>query len=124
MTSVSPSRVRLGMVGGGEGALIGNVHRMAAALDGSYELVCGSFSRSDANNQRTAAACGVPPDRIHADWEALIEDERLRPSHERMEVLVIVTPSHLHMPTAEAALTAGFHVMFEKPAALSPDEVR
>lgn len=122
---MSPTpRLRLGMVGGGEGAFIGQVHRLAANLDGHFELVCGAFSRDADNNARTGAACGLPEERRYADWQALMEGERALPADQRMQLLVIVTPNHLHVPIAEAALAAGFHVFCEKPAALSLDEAR
>lgn len=117
-------RVRLGMIGGGEGAFIGQVHRQAAALDGHLELVCGAFSRDAQNNLRTGEALHLDPSRTYASWQALIEGERALPAGQRMEVLAIVTPNHLHAPIAEAALAAGFHVFSEKPAALSLAEVR
>lgn len=123
--AASPAhRVRIGMIGGGEGAFIGEVHRLAAALDGAVELVCGSFSRTADNNQRTGARLGLAAERIHVDWQTLLEDERQRPSEERMEAVVIVTPNHLHVPIAIAALRAGFHVLSEKPAALSLAQAR
>lgn len=122
---MSPTpRVRLGMVGGGEGAFIGQVHRLAANLDGHFELVCGAFSREADNNARTGAACGVAASRLYADWQRLLDGERALPAEQRMQLLVIVTPNHLHVPIAEAALAAGFHVFCEKPAALSLDEAR
>ncbi|MBB3141774.1 Gfo/Idh/MocA family protein [Halomonas organivorans] len=122
---MSPTpRVRLGMVGGGEGAFIGQVHRLAANLDGHFELVCGAFSRDADNNARTGAACGVAASRLYADWQSLLNAERALPADQRMQLLVIVTPNHLHVPIADAALAAGFHVFCEKPAALSLDEAR
>ncbi|WP_231489522.1 Gfo/Idh/MocA family protein [Billgrantia saliphila] len=124
MTFSPLSRIRLGMVGGGQGAFIGQVHRLAAALDGEFELVCGAFSRSPENNRHTGALCGLPAERIHTDWRQLIEDERRRPADQRMQLLVIATPNHLHVPIAEAALDAGFHVFSEKPAALSLSEAQ
>ncbi|EPC01050.1 hypothetical protein L861_10785 [Litchfieldella anticariensis FP35 = DSM 16096] len=124
MTPLPAPRVRMGMVGGGEGAFIGKVHRLASALDGEIELVCGAFSRDADNNQRTGALCGLASARIYPDWQALLEGERRLPDEERMEMLVIATPNHLHVPIAEEALQAGFHVMSEKPAALSLAEAR
>ncbi|MDR5858058.1 Gfo/Idh/MocA family oxidoreductase [Halomonas eurihalina] len=110
-------RVRMGMIGGGEGAFIGQVHRLAAALDGELELVCASFSRDPDNNARTGEACGLPERRLYPDWQSLIDGERQLADDERMDVLVVVTPNHLHVPISQAALEAGFHVFCEKPAA-------
>lgn len=124
MSPTPKTRLRLGMVGGGEGAFIGQVHRLAAALDGDFELVCGTFSRDSDNNIRTGAACGLAPARVYADWQALLESELALPAEQRLQLLVIATPNHLHVPIAEAALASGFHVFSEKPAALSLDEAR
>jgi predicted dehydrogenase len=120
-TDMQP-RIRYGMVGGGEGAFIGAVHRMAAALDGDYSLVCGAFSSDAARNERSAAALGLDPSRAYPTLDALLAGEAARPEDQRMQVLAIVTPNHLHTPAAIAALDAGFHVMSEKPMALNLEE--
>lgn len=119
MDSTGRSKVRVGMVGGGEGAFIGQVHRQAMRLDGHIELVCGAFSRDPENNRRSGAALHLDPQRCYDSWDVLLEAEQARPADQRMELLVVVTPNHLHAPIAEAALQAGFHVFSEKPAALS-----
>lgn len=119
MDSTGRSKVRVGMVGGGEGAFIGQVHRQAMRLDGHIQLVCGAFSRDPENNRRSGAALHLDPQRCYESWEALLAAEQARPADQRMELLVVVTPNHLHAPIAEAALQAGFHVFSEKPAALS-----
>jgi len=116
------SKVRYGMVGGGEGAFIGAVHRMAAALDGEYELVCGAFSGDAERNRRSADAIGLDPNRAYATLDALLAGEAALPEDRRMEALAIVTPNHLHAPMAIAALDAGFHVLSEKPMALNLTE--
>lgn len=117
-------RIRLGMIGGGEGAFIGAVHRHAAGLDGQYELVCGAFSRDTDNNTRTGESLDLPVQRVYASWESMLEQEALLPDDERMEVVSIVTPNHLHVPVSIAAAKAGFHVFCEKPAARSFEETR
>jgi predicted dehydrogenase len=109
-------RIRYGMVGGGEGAFIGAVHRMAAALDGEYALVCGAFSSDADRGRRSADSLGVA--RSYPNLEALLAGEAALPEDQRMQVLAIVTPNHLHAPAAIAALDAGFHVMSDKPMAL------
>ncbi|WP_312244633.1 Gfo/Idh/MocA family protein [Stutzerimonas nitrititolerans] len=119
MDSTGRSKVRVGMVGGGEGAFIGEVHRQAMRLDGHIELVCGAFSRDPGNNNRSGAVLHLEPGRCYDAWETLLAAEQERPADQRMELLAIVTPNHLHAPIAEAALRAGFHVFSEKPAALS-----
>lgn len=116
------SKIRYGMVGGGEGAFIGAVHRMAAALDSEYELVCGAFSTDADRNRRSAEALGL--DRAYATLDALLAGEAALPEDQRMEALAIVTPNHLHAPMAIAALDAGFPVMSEKPMALNLAEAR
>jgi len=116
------SKVRYGMVGGGEGAFIGAVHRMAAALDSEYELVCGAFSADADRNGRSAEALGLDPGRAYATLDALLTAEAARLADQRMEALAIVTPNHLHAPMAIAALDAGFHVLSEKPMALNLTE--
>lgn len=118
METGTQPRIRYGMVGGGEGAFIGAVHRMAAALDGEYDLVCGAFSSDSGRNQRSAAGLGLDPARAYATLDALLAGEAALPEDQRMQVLAIVTPNHLHAPAAIAALDAGFHVMSEKPMAL------
>ena len=116
------SRIRYGMAGGGEGAFIGAVHRMAAAIDGEYALVCGAFSSDADRNRRSAEALGLDSARTYPTLEALLAAEAALPEDERMEALAIVTPNHLHAPMAIAALDAGFHVFSEKPVALNLDE--
>jgi predicted dehydrogenase len=122
MNPVAP-KIRMGFVGGGEGAFIGQAHRQAAGLDGGFELVCGAFSRDLQNNQRTAATLGLPASRCCNDWQHLLDTEAALPAEQRMELLVIVTPNHLHAPIASQALKAGFHVFSEKPAAMSLREL-
>ncbi len=116
-------KVRMGMVGGGEGAFIGALHRMAAALDGRIELVCGAFSQSMDNTLRTGASLGLQEPRLYASYEEMIISEASRSPDERMEFVAIVTPNHLHIPIAKLAISHGFHVMSDKPAGISLSEV-
>jgi len=109
----------MGMVGGGEGAFIGAVHRMAAALDGEIDLVCGAFSGDAARSVRSGAALHLPPERVYADYRAMMEAEAALPEEQRMQFVAIVTPNDMHFPVAQAALRAGFHVMSDKPATLN-----
>lgn len=117
-------RIRYGMVGGGEGAFIGAVHRNAAQLDGEYELVCGAFSSDPERARRSGAALGLPASRCHADWRALIEQEATLSPDQRMQCLVIATPNDQHAGPARLALEHGFHVLSDKPATLTLDESR
>ncbi|MGF6207991.1 Gfo/Idh/MocA family protein [Pseudomonas frederiksbergensis] len=121
--NVPVAKIRMGFVGGGEGAFIAQAHRQAAGLDGRFELVCGAFSRDAQNNLNSGAALGLPASRCYSDWQQMIEAERLLPAEQRMELVVIVTPNHLHAPVASQALSAGFHVFSEKPAALNLAEL-
>ena len=109
-------KIRMGMVGGGEGAFIGAIHRMAAALDGEIELVCGAFSRDAQKSIASGAALGLEKDRCYADYSQMFAQELCKPESERMQFVAIVTPNHLHYPVAKAALEAGFHVISDKPA--------
>lgn len=108
-----PARIRLGMVGGGEGAFIGAVHRIAARLDDQYEFVAGALSSTPEKAQRSGRAIGLAPDRIYSDYEAMAKAEAARP--DGIEAVAIVTPNHLHAPVAEAFLKAGIHVICDKP---------
>jgi predicted dehydrogenase len=123
MNTVIP-RIRMGFVGGGEGSFIAQAHHQAAGLDGRFELVCGAFSRDAQNNLRTGNRLGLPQSRCYSTWQLMLEAERALPAEQRMELLVIVTPNHLHAPVASEALAAGFHVFSEKPAALSLAELQ
>lgn len=117
-------KINYGMIGGGEGAFIGAVHRMAAALDGAYELVAGAFSSDPAKSLASGKALGLLPDRCYGSYAEMIEKEKVRPVGERVEVLVIVTPNHLHAEPARLALEAGFHVLSDKPATFNLVEAR
>lgn len=114
----------MGMVGGGEGAFIGAVHRMAASLDGQVELVCGCFSSDAERSARSGTAFGLPAARCYNDFFAMMRSEAVLPADERMEFVAVVTPNHLHLPVVKAALAAGFHVLSDKPATLNLDEAR
>jgi len=116
--------VRMGMVGGGEGAFIGEVHRWASRLDGEIELVCGAFSRDADNTARTGQLLGLDASRCYSDFETMMSAEAALPESERMEFVAIVTPNHVHFPVAKAALEAGFHVLSDKPATLNLDEAK
>ncbi len=108
-----PPRIRLGMVGGGEGAFIGAVHRIAARLDDHYTLVAGALSSTDAKSRRSGAAIGLDPSRTYADYREMARAEAARP--DGIEVVSIVTPNYLHAPVTTAFLEAGIHVICDKP---------
>jgi predicted dehydrogenase len=117
-------RIRYGMVGGGEGAFIGAVHRHAAQLDDEYELVCGAFSSDAARALKSGMALGLPAARCYPDYETMMQHEAALPSGERMQCVVIVTPNDQHYGPAAAALKQGFHVLSDKPATFNLDECR
>lgn len=108
-------RLRYGMVGGGEGAFIGGVHRRAMALDDRYVLTAGALSATPEKARRSGEALGLPGERNYPTWEALLEGELARPREERIDVVVIVTPNHMHYPVAKAFAEAGFNVVSDKP---------
>lgn len=108
--------IRVGMVGGGEGAFIGEIHRIAMRITGDYQLVCGAFSGDAGRSRRTGAALGLDAARVYPDVETMVRGEAARTPDDRAEAIVIVTPNHLHLPAARAALEAGFHVISDKPA--------
>jgi len=110
-------RIRLGMVGGGEGAFIGAVHRIAARLDDQYELVAGALSSTPDMARRSGAALGLAPDRVYDDFASLAKAEAARP--DGVEAVSIVTPNHVHAPAAIALLEAGLHVICDKPLTVS-----
>jgi len=106
-------RIRLGMVGGGEGAFIGAVHRMAARLDDHYALVAGALSSTPEKAQRSGAAIGLAAARTYSDFREMAKREASL--KDGIEAVAIVTPNHMHAPVAEAFLKAGVHVICDKP---------
>lgn len=119
---MATSKVRMGMVGGGQGAFIGAVHRMAANLDGQIELVCGAFSSDPLKSAQSGAELFIQPQRCYPSYQQMMNEEAKLPAEQRMQFVVIVTPNHLHFPVAKAALEAGFHVLSDKPATFDLNE--
>ncbi|TAF72981.1 MAG: gfo/Idh/MocA family oxidoreductase [Bacteroidetes bacterium] len=113
------SKIRMGMVGGGIDAFIGAVHRIAANIDGQIELVCGAFSSNPEKTKATADALFLNPNRAYPTFQDMILKEKLLPENERMQVVSIVTPNHLHFEPAKMALENGFHVICDKPVTFS-----
>ena len=107
-------RIRMGMVGGGPGAFIGPVHRMGAELDGEIELVAGAFSHDAAKSREAARSYGIGEERTYSDFREMMTRERSR--KDAIDFVCIVTPNHLHLPVASAAMENGFHVVSDKPA--------
>jgi predicted dehydrogenase len=109
-------KIRMGMVGGGRGAFIGAVHRIAAAIDQQIELVCGAFSSDPERSKASGADFFLPAERCYGTFQEMIEKEKALPAGERMDFVAIVTPNHMHFPPAKLALENGFHVLSDKPA--------
>ena len=119
------TRLRMGLVGGGEGAFIGAVHRIAAELDGRIELVCGAFSSDPSRSKRFGQELyDLPPGRSYGTFNEMVTEELRLPTEERMHFVVIATPNHLHFPVAESSLQAGFHVVSDKPVTFDLGEAR
>jgi predicted dehydrogenase len=117
-------KLRYGMVGGGQHAFIGAVHRMAANLDGQIELVAGAFSSDAKNSQTTGGQLFLNPARVYPSYEEMAAREAALPADERIDFVAIVTPNFLHAPVATAFLKAGFHVVCDKPMTLTLKEAR
>ena len=116
-------KLRMGMIGGGEGSFIGAVHRIAAELDGQIELVGGAFSSDPERSKRSGESLyGLLSDRCYGSFDELLTSESSLPADKRMHFIVIATPNHVHYAHAKAALQAGFHVMSDKPMTFSLDE--
>jgi len=115
-------KLRMGMIGGGQGAFIGAAHRIAANLDGMIELVCGCFSSDPENSKKSGEALFLPAERIYHNYEDMILREKELPEGERMDFVSIVTPNHLHFAPAKMALENGFHVVVEKPMTFDLEE--
>src|SRR6267154_968168 len=117
-------KLRYGMVGGGQNAFIGAVHRMAANLDGQIELVAGAFSSDAKNSQTTGEQLFLNPGRVYASYAEMAKGEAALPADERIDFVSIVTPNFLHAPVATTLLKAGFHVVCDKPMTLTVKEAK
>lgn len=120
MAGAEKARLKLGMVGGGQGAFIGAVHRIAARLDGKWELVAGAFSSDPQRAAHSAVELGIAPDRAYADYAEMAKAEALRA--DRIDAVAIVTPNHLHASVATAFIKAGIPVICDKPMTASLHE--
>ena len=114
--------LRYGMVGGGEDAFIGAVHRHAMALDHRFAFTAGALSSTPEKAKRSAHALRLPNDRGYESWQAMLEGELALPEDERIELVSIVTPNHVHYPVAKAFAEAGFHVVSDKPLVHTSDQ--
>jgi predicted dehydrogenase len=114
------AKLRYGMIGGGQGAFIGDVHRKAIAMDGQAELVCGAFSQSYDNTLATGRSLGLPKERLYRSFEEMIRAEAKRP--DKPDFISVVTPNSTHYPAAKLALEHGFSVVCEKPLATTSSD--
>lgn len=114
--------IRLGMVGGGQGAFIGAVHRMAARLDGHYDFCAGALSSDADRALASGRELGLADERCYASYRDMLAAEAER--EDGIEAVAIVTPNHMHFPVAQASLDAGFHVICDKPMTVTVDEAR
>ncbi len=108
-------KLRYGMIGGGPGAFIGAVHRKAAALDGEMELVAGAFSSAPEKSQQQGAELFLDSNRVYGSYQEMAEKESQVSKDERIDFVSIVTPNHNHFEIAKTFVTAGFHVVCDKP---------
>jgi predicted dehydrogenase len=106
-------RIRLGMVGGGQGAFIGAVHRIAARIDDQFELVAGALASDPVRAKASAKELGIADDRAYGSFEEMAMVEAARA--DGIEAVSIVTPNHMHSPVAKTFLEAGIHVICDKP---------
>ncbi len=118
------NKLRAGMVGGGKGAFIGAVHRIALNMDGLIELCCGAFSQSPEKSRESGRELFLPEERVYADYEEMIKKESELPADKRMQFVVIVTPNFAHYGPAMMALEYGFHVVIDKPMTLTLEEAK
>ncbi|MEP7268484.1 MAG: Gfo/Idh/MocA family oxidoreductase, partial [Saprospiraceae bacterium] len=115
-------KLKMGMVGGGRGAFIGGVHRIAANLDGLIELSCGAFSSSPEKSKASGKDLLLPADRCYGTFEEMILTEKSMPDDKRMDFVSIVTPNHMHYEPAKLAMENGFDVICDKPLAFTMEE--
>lgn len=108
-------KLKMGLVGGGQGSFIGKVHSIAACLDNRAEVVAGAFSSNAERSKASAADYDVPPHRAYGSYQEMIAAEQKLPPGERIDFVSVTTPNHTHFEIAKAAVDAGFHVMCDKP---------
>ncbi len=121
-SDANTGRIRLGMVGGGQGAFIGAVHRLAARMDDQYDFVAGALSADAKKAKASGAELGLAPDRIYTDYREMAKAEAKRA--DGIEAVSIVTPNHVHVPAALAFIEQGIHVICDKPLALNLKEAK
>src|SRR5690606_33982092 len=108
----------------GKGAFIGEIHRIAATMDGLIELVCGAFSSDAERSKESGQSLFLAPSRVYGSYQEMMAEERKLPEGERMDFVSIVTPNHVHFDPAMLALDHGFHVVLDKPMTLDLPEAK
>lgn len=108
-------KLKMGLVGGGQGSFIGKVHSIAACLDNRAEVVAGAFSSDPQRSKASASDYNVGPDRAYGSYQEMLDKERQLPEGERIDFVSVTTPNHTHFEIAKAAVEAGFHVVCDKP---------
>jgi len=117
-------KLRGGMVGGGPGAFIGPVHRMAATMDGEAEIIAGCFSSDPEKSTQTGKDLCLNPARVYGSYEEMVQKEAELPEDERIDFVSVVTPNVTHVPVSKAFCEAGFNVICDKPMAMSLEQAK
>ena len=112
-------KLRMGIVGGGQGSFIGRVHVTAAVLDNRAALVAGALSSDPARAKASAADYDIDPERAYGSYQEMLDRERALPAERRIDFVTVATPNHMHFPVAKAIIAAGFHVVCDKPLTLT-----
>src|SRR5690349_2349895 len=115
VTSTIGRRIRLGLIGGGPGSIIGETHRIAARLDGQYDIVAAALSSNPERARQAARDLGIGAERAYPSWQQMLEAEAARP--DRIDAVAVMTPNDSHHPICMLALERGFHVICDKPLA-------
>lgn len=115
-------KLKMGLVGGGQGSFIGRVHNIAAILDNRAELVAGALSSTPERSKASAPFYDIKPDRAYGSFEEMLDKEASRPEGDRIDFVTIATPNHMHFPVAKAAVERGLNVMCDKPVTFNLKE--
>ena len=114
--------LKMGMIGGGTGSFIGDVHRKAASLDGMIKLVCGAFSSTEEKSKTSARELGISENRAYGTYTEMIQKESQLSEAERVDFIAVVTPNYMHFAPVKMALEHGFHVICDKPLCMTLEE--
>ncbi|MFC3881972.1 Gfo/Idh/MocA family protein [Algoriphagus namhaensis] len=117
-------KLKLGLIGGGPGSFIGAIHLNGALMDGLFELAAGAFSSNPEKSKQRGEELMLPPNRVYASYDEMFESELALPEEERIDVVCIVTPNHMHFDPTIKALEHGFHVALDKPLTLNYEQAK